>query len=57
MAAPASTAGGVLLPGITEGDQARAARLPPVALSDAEALRIRSIVADLDHLLPTFDVR
>ncbi|KOV97443.1 hypothetical protein ADK65_25765 [Streptomyces sp. NRRL B-1140] len=57
VAALANTAGGVLLLGVAEDDQARAAELPGVALSDGEVLRIRNIVADLVHPLPTFDVR
>lgn len=57
VAALANTAGGVLLLGVAEDDQARAAELPGVALSDSEVLRYRSIVADLVHPLPTFDVR
>ncbi|MFF3314629.1 hypothetical protein ACFYV5_03845 [Streptomyces sp. NPDC003035] len=31
--------------------------LPEVVLSDAEVLRVRNIVADQVHPLPTFDVR
>ncbi|MCX5063746.1 ATP-binding protein [Streptomyces sp. NBC_00201] len=57
VAALANTAGGVLLLGVAEDDQARAAELPGVALSDSEVLRYRSIVADMVHPLPTFDVR
>ncbi|MGV9816150.1 AlbA family DNA-binding domain-containing protein [Streptomyces cellulosae] len=56
VAALANTAGGVLLLGVAEDDQARATELPGVALSDAEVLRIRNIVADQVHPLPTFDV-
>lgn len=56
VAALANTAGGVLVLGIVEDDQARAAEADGVALSDSEVLRIRSIVADLVHPLPTFDV-
>ncbi|MEV7297201.1 ATP-binding protein [Streptomyces microflavus] len=57
VAALANTAGGVLLLGVTEDEQARAAGIPGVELSDAEVLRIRNIVADQVHPLPTFDVR
>ncbi|MFK0174218.1 helix-turn-helix domain-containing protein [Streptomyces sp. NPDC090306] len=57
VAALANTAGGLLLLGVTEDDQARAAGLPGVCLSDNEVLRIRNVVADLVHPLPTFDVR
>lgn len=57
VAALANTAGGVLLLGVAEDDQARAAELPGVALSDSEVLRYRNIVADQVHPLPTFDIR
>ncbi|MEU4352846.1 ATP-binding protein [Streptomyces sp. NPDC023838] len=57
VAALANTAGGVLLLGVAEDDQARAAGAEGVPLSDSEMLRIRSIVADLVHPLPTFDIR
>ncbi|MFD6925819.1 helix-turn-helix domain-containing protein [Streptomyces sp. NPDC059944] len=53
----ANTAGGVLLLGVDEDDQARAADLPGVVLSDDEVLRYRNIVADMVHPLPTFDIR
>lgn len=42
--------------GIAEDDQARAASAPSVPLSDAEAGRIRQIVASQVSPLPTFDV-
>ncbi|WP_193241806.1 AlbA family DNA-binding domain-containing protein [Streptomyces phaeolivaceus] len=42
VAALANTAGGVLLLGVAEDDQARAAELPGVALSDSEVLRYRN---------------
>ncbi|MFF2718957.1 helix-turn-helix domain-containing protein [Streptomyces sp. NPDC058011] len=57
IAALANTAGGVLLLGVAEDEQARVAGVPGVELSDAEVLRIRNIVADHVHPLPTFDVR
>ncbi|MFE7948186.1 helix-turn-helix domain-containing protein [Streptomyces sp. NPDC057426] len=57
VAALANTAGGILLLGVAEDDQARAAEVPGVELSDGEVLRIRNIVADMVHPLPTFDVR
>ncbi|MCX4920213.1 helix-turn-helix domain-containing protein [Streptomyces sp. NBC_00687] len=53
----ANTAGGVLLLGVDEDDQARAADLPGVVLSDDEVLRYRNVVADMVHPLPTFDIR
>lgn len=48
VAALANTAGGALLLGVAEDEQARVTELPGVALSDDEVLRIRNIVADLE---------
>jgi hypothetical protein len=56
VAALANTAGGVVVLGIAEDDQARAAAAPGVALSDGEVGRIRQIVASLVSPLPTFDI-
>jgi hypothetical protein len=56
VAALANTAGGVIVLGIAEDDQARAASAPGVPLSDAEDGRIRQIVASQVSPLPTFDV-
>lgn len=56
VAALANTAGGLIIGGIAEDDQARAAAAPGVALSDAEERRIRQIVASHVVPLPVFDV-
>src|SRR5689334_13302169 len=45
VAALANTAGGVIVLGVTEDAQARAAGTQPVALSDGEVRRMRLIVA------------
>jgi hypothetical protein len=55
VAAMANTAGGVLVLGIAEDDQARAAGLPGVELSDEEGRRYRQIVGDLVHPQPAFE--
>jgi hypothetical protein len=55
VAAMANTAGGVIVLGIAEDDQARAAAAPGVALSDGEIGRIYQIVASLVSPLPTFE--
>ena len=56
VAALANTAGGLIIGGIAEDDQARAAAAPGVALSDAEERRIRQIIASQVVPLPVFDV-
>ncbi len=56
VAALANTAGGVIVLGIAEDDQARAASVTSVLLSDAEVGRIRQIVASQVSPLPTLDV-
>ncbi|WP_331755859.1 ATP-binding protein [Streptomyces sp. NBC_01643] len=56
VAAMANTAGGVIVLGVDEDDQARACAVPGVALSDDEVGRIRQIVSSLVSPLPTFDV-
>ncbi|MEV7181032.1 ATP-binding protein [Kitasatospora sp. NPDC093679] len=56
VAAMANTAGGVIVLGIDEDEQARACAAPGVALSDNEIGRIRQIVANLVSPLPTFDI-
>jgi hypothetical protein len=56
VAALANTAGGLIIGGIAEDDQARAAAVPGIALSDAEERRIRQIVASQVVPLPVFDV-
>jgi hypothetical protein len=55
VAAMANTAGGVIVLGIAEDNQARAAAALGVALSDGEVGRLRQIVASLVSPLPTFD--
>jgi Putative DNA-binding domain len=56
VAALANTAGGVIVLGIAEDNQARAAAAPGVALSDAEVGRVRQVVASQVSPLPTLDV-
>jgi hypothetical protein len=56
VAAMANTAGGVVVLGIAEDNQARAVAAPGVALSDGEVGRMRQIVASLVSPLPTFDI-
>jgi predicted HTH transcriptional regulator len=56
VAALANTAGGVIILGIEEDDQARATGAPGVELSDAESARIRQIVASLVAPVPMFDI-
>jgi hypothetical protein len=56
IAAMANTAGGVIVLGVAEDDQARANFSPGVALSDGEVGRIRLIVASQVAPSPTFDV-
>src|SRR5512132_3852690 len=55
VAALANTAGGVVVLGIAEDNQARAAAAPGVALSDAEVGRVRQVVASQVSPLPTLD--
>jgi len=56
VAAMANTAGGVIVLGVSEDGQARAAATPGVSVSDAEVARIRQIVAAGVSPLPQFDV-
>lgn len=56
VAALANTAGGVIVIGIAEDDQACAVDAPGVTISDAEAGRIRQVVASLVAPVPTFDI-
>jgi hypothetical protein len=53
VAAMANTAGGVILIGIDEDQQARATDAPGVEVSDAERGRIRQVVAGLVSPMPT----
>jgi uncharacterized membrane protein len=56
VAAKANTAGGVILIGIDEDEQARPTDASGVELSDAERGRIRQVVAGLVSPMPTLDV-
>jgi hypothetical protein len=56
VAALANTAGGVIVLGIAEDNQARAAAAPGVVLSDAEVGRVRQVVASQVSPLPALDV-
>jgi predicted HTH transcriptional regulator len=56
IAALANTAGGLLILGIEEDDQARAHAAPGVALSDAEERRIRQVVGSHVVPMPVMDV-
>ncbi|MGH3908737.1 MAG: AlbA family DNA-binding domain-containing protein [Pseudonocardiaceae bacterium] len=47
VAAMANTAGGVVIIGVQEDDQARAISTPGVVVTDAEVARIRQVVAAL----------
>lgn len=56
VAALANTAGGLLIIGIEEDDQARAKAAPGVALTDADERRIRQIVGSHVVPMPVIDV-
>ena len=56
VAALANTAGGVIVIGIEEDDQARAESAPGVEISDAEVARVWQVVASGVAPMPTFDV-
>ncbi|MET9229161.1 ATP-binding protein [Lentzea sp. NPDC003310] len=56
VAALANTAGGLIILGIDEDDHACASAAPGVEVSDAEAGRIRQVVASLVAPVPAFDV-
>lgn len=56
VAALANTAGGLLVLGIGEDGQGRAATTPGVSVAETETQRIRQIVASLVSPLPVFDV-
>lgn len=57
IAALANTSGGVILIGVAEDDQARAADAPGVALGDGEQLRMAQIIAGNVVPVPRFEVR
>jgi uncharacterized protein YwbE len=56
VAALANTAGGVIVIGVAEDTQARAAAAPGVLLSDGEIGRMRQIVAPGVSPMPVFDI-
>jgi len=56
VAALANTAGGLIVIGVVEDDQARADSAPGVELSDAHVARVRQVVAAGVSPLPAFDV-
>ncbi len=56
VAALANTAGGVLLVGVEEDENGRAAGTPGVELSDGEMTRMRQVVAELVVPMPDFEV-
>jgi len=56
VAALANTAGGVIVIGVAEDTQARAAAAPGVSLSDGEIGRMRQIVAPGVSPMPVFDI-
>lgn len=56
VAALANTAGGVIVLGMVEDDQAKASEARPVTLSDEEVRRMRLIVASHVAPIPIFDV-
>jgi Putative DNA-binding domain len=56
VAALANTAGGVIVLGVEEDDQARATAAPGVEVTDAEVGRILQVVAALVSPMPVFDV-
>jgi hypothetical protein len=56
VAALANTAGGLLVLGIGEDGQSRAATAPGVSVADSETRRIRNIIASLVSPLPVLDV-
>jgi len=56
VAALANTAGGVIVLGVAEDDQARAVATPGVRVTDAEVARIRQVIASLVAPMPVVDV-
>lgn len=56
VAALANTAGGVIVLGVAEDDQARAVAAPGVQVTDAEVARIRQVIASLAAPMPVVDV-
>ncbi len=56
VAALANTAGGIIILGIGEDDQAQAATAPGVAISDDEVCRMRQVIASLVAPMPEIDI-
>jgi len=56
VAALANTAGGVIILGVDEDDQARATATPGVDISDAEVARMRQSIASRVAPIPLFDI-
>jgi hypothetical protein len=56
VAALANTAGGVIVLGVAEDDQARAVAAPGVEITDAEVARIRQVIASQVAPMPVVDV-
>ncbi len=56
VAALANTAGGVIVLGVSEDDQARAIAAPGVEITDGEVARIRQVIASLVAPMPVVDV-
>lgn len=56
VAALANTAGGIIVLGVTEDDQARASTLSPVEISDAETGRMLQVIATNTAPMPHIDV-
>jgi hypothetical protein len=56
VAAMANTAGGIIVLGVEEDDQARAIAAPGVAVSDGEIGRMRQIIASLVSPMPVLDI-
>lgn len=56
VAALANTAGGVIVLGVEEDEQAKAVSAPGVEITDAEIRRMTSIIASLVAPIPVFDI-
>ena len=56
VAALANTAGGAIVIGVAEDDQARATATPGIDVGDSEVARILQVVSSLVSPMPVFDV-
>ncbi|HEX9517966.1 MAG TPA: ATP-binding protein [Streptosporangiaceae bacterium] len=56
VAALANTAGGIIILGVAEDDQAQAAAAPGVAISDDAVCRMRQVIASLVAPMPEIDI-